>query len=105
MRISVRRMGVYDLLIGSFLGTLADDFRRTEQFGTDGQARGACGFHVDAQPDAAILGRELDHDAALGGSVRLRYGQGAAMIQQREDLPDARDLRAVDEQDLAVVDL
>jgi hypothetical protein len=59
MRINVRRMGVDDSFICSFPGVRADDFRRAEQLGTDRQARGTGGYHMDAQPKTIIFGYEL----------------------------------------------
>src|ERR1700742_3383101 len=85
MRINVWRMGFGAALI-STSRPRRDDVGGPQQLGADGQTRGSRRLHIDAQADAIVLGKELDHAAALGGVFEFRDGQDAVMIQGVQDL-------------------
>src|ERR1700722_8854954 len=52
-----------------------------------------------------VFGRELNHDAALRRLLYLGNRENTAVIQGADDSAELRDLGAIDEQDLAILDL
>ena len=88
----------------SILGARADDVGGPQQLRADREAGRASRFDVDAQPNAIVLRRELNHDAVLRSAVEVGHGKRAAVRQGRENLRQLRALGAVDVQNLTVAD-
>src|SRR3989442_66012 len=82
-----------------------NDFSHTQELGADRQVSRLRRLEVDLEPDAAPVGHEANHAAALGESVGVTHREDRPVLEARQNALRSVPLGPTDEQDVARLDL